>query len=105
MYVRQHPGTVIRELWLNGEQPAAAARRIGVQPEELTLLLDGRAPLTPRLAAKLEAAGWSNAPFWLRLQDAYDKAQESRNLEAQSTTTLSASDAHLQQRKFNELQN
>lgn len=84
MYVRQHPGTVVRELWLDGEPPAAAARRIGVPPEEWMLFLDGQAPLTPRLAAQLESAGWSNAPFWLRLQDAYDRAQQRLRLEAHS---------------------
>ena len=87
MYVRQHPGAVIRELWLNGEPYASAARRIGIPLEELVLLLEERTPLTPQLAAKLEAVGWSNAPFWLRLQDAYDQAQQSHNLEEQSATT------------------
>ena len=91
MYVRQHPGTVIRELWMDGESPADTARRMGVPLEELMLLLDGRAALTPRLAAKLEAAGWSNVPFWLRLQEAYDQAQERQRLEAQSGTTLPVS--------------
>lgn len=84
MYVRQHPGTVVRELWLDGDPPAAAARRIGVPPEEWMLFLDGHAPLRPRLAAKLETAGWSNARFWLRLQDAYDRAQQRQRLEAHS---------------------
>ena len=89
LYVRQHPGTVIRELWLDGEQPAVAARRIGVPLEELMALLDGRAALSPRLATKLEAAGWSNAPFWLRLQHAYDRAhRESRQCGAQAVVTV-----------------
>ena len=90
MYVRQHPGTVIRELWLGDESPAAAARRIGVPLQELRLLLEGRVPLTPRLAAKLAAAGWSNAAFWLRLQDAYDQAPEQQRLDAQAATPLPA---------------
>ncbi len=74
MYVRQHPGAVIRELWLDGESPADAAARIGISVEELLGVLDGRVPLTSRLAARLAAAGWSTAAFWLRLQDAYDQA-------------------------------
>ena len=87
MYVRQHPGAVIRELWLNGEPYAAAAHRIGIPLEELVLLLEERTPLTPRLAAKLEAVGWSNTSFWLRLQDAFDQAQQSQSIEEQSAAT------------------
>lgn len=91
MYVRQHPGTVIRELWMNDDPPATVAHRIGVPPEEWVLFLDGCTPLTPRLAAKLETAGWSNAEFWLRLQEAFDQAQRGQPLETQSATTLPAS--------------
>lgn len=87
MYVRQHPGAVIRELWLNGEPYATAAHRIGIPLEELVLLLEERTPLTPRLAAKLEAGGWSNASFWLRLQDAFDQAQQSQSIEERSAAT------------------
>ena len=91
MYVRQHPGAVIRELWMNGDPPAAVAHRISVPLEEWMLFLDGCTPLTPRLAAKLEAVGWSNAKFWLRLQEAYDQAQQRHRPEVQSATTLPAS--------------
>lgn len=70
------------------QSPAETARRLGVPLDELMRLQNGRAALTPRLAAKLEAAGWSNVPFWLRLQEAYDQAQARQRLEAQSATTL-----------------
>ncbi len=79
MYVRLHPGSVIRQLWLGQESPAAAARRIGVELQEFLLLLDEYAPITTPMATKFEAAGWSTAAFWLRLQDAYDQAPEQRH--------------------------
>ena len=92
MYIRQHPGTVIRELWMEGESLAESARRISVPREELMLILDGRAALTPRVAAKLVAAGSSNVSFGLSLQEAYDQARERQRLKAQTATTPPASE-------------
>lgn len=34
---------------------------------------DCRANISPRLAAQLEASGWSTAAFWMRLQAAYHR--------------------------------
>ena len=44
-------------------------------------MLEGRAPVTPELALRIEAAGWSKAANWLRSQSAYDLAQARRRLE------------------------
>ena len=80
-----HPGETIRHDCLGSRLGTrAAARLLGVPSPDLRRVLDGRAPVTPGLARRLEAQGWSNAPFWLRLQDAYDRAQQRRRLEAQS---------------------
>ena len=70
-----HPGRVIR----GGCRAAvlslrAAAATLNLAEGDLADVLDGSADITPDLALKLETAGWSNAPFWLRLQDAYDRA-------------------------------
>ena len=41
----------------------------------LSRVLNGQAGISPETALKLEAVGWSNADFWMRLQAAYDLAQ------------------------------
>ena len=70
-----HPGAIIADLCLdgNGISAEAAAGRLGVRPGRLRELLAGRCPLSAAMALKLEAAGWSNAPFWMRLQAAYER--------------------------------
>ena len=69
------PGQVLRDLWLEGS-PTEAAHRLGVDPAELEALLAAEIPMTSRMALSLEAGGLSNADFWMRVQAAYDLAQE-----------------------------
>ncbi len=52
----------------------AAARKLGVARVTLSRVLNGQAGISPETALKLEAVGWSNADFWMRLQAAYDLA-------------------------------
>ena len=71
-----HPGVNIREGWMvDGMSVFDAATRIGVPPDSLGQVLGGLQGISPELASKLEAAGWSRGDLWLRLQAAYDKAQ------------------------------
>lgn len=76
MYAPLHPGRVLRETCLDGIPVPEAAARLGVAPEVLEPLLQGICPISPDLALRLEAAGWSNAEFWMRLQAYFDLAQE-----------------------------
>ena len=76
MYTPMHPGLVLRETCLNGLPVAEAAARMGVTPEALERLISGTCSLSPDIALRLEAAGWSNAEFWMRVQAYYDLAQE-----------------------------
>lgn len=71
-----HPGPIIRDLWMEGRSKAETARGLGLAEAELAAFLDGKTDLTRQLALKLEGIGWSNAEFWMRLQAAYDRAQE-----------------------------
>ena len=71
-----HPGCHIRETCerkrLSVEE---AARQFGLPVEELTEVIEGRAPVSPELALKMEAEGWPSADLWIRLQSKYDLAQ------------------------------
>ncbi len=71
-----HPGDVIREGCLGEESPRSAALRLGLEPDEFEQLVEGRGRITPALALRMQAAGWSNASFWVRLQADYDLDQE-----------------------------
>ena len=78
-----HPGRFLASACENkslGVQEAAEL--IGVGSAELVRVAEGRAPVTPELALRLEAAGWSSAEFWMRLQSKYDLAQARRAREA-----------------------
>ena len=84
-----HPGPVVRELWMENVAEAEVSALLDVPPPELAAFLNGKSRVSPELALKLEAAGWSTAEFWLRLQAAYDVAQERERQEA-----LKSSPAH-----------
>ena len=84
MYDPSHPGEVVLEFCLDGMDPDAAAERLGMPRPDLERLLSGECPIVSATALQLEAAGWSNASCWMRLQDAYDRAQQRRRLEAHS---------------------
>ena len=56
------------------------AQRLAVARNTLSRLLNGRLGISPRMALALERIGWSTADHWMRLQAAYDLAQESRLL-------------------------
>ena len=71
-----HPGDVISEGCLGDEPPRSAALRLGLDPDEFEQVVKGRGRITPALALRMQAVGWSNASFWVRLQADYDLDQE-----------------------------
>lgn len=77
------PGRLFRESCLYNASLTVgeAARRLDVDPAELEPVLEGRAPLTPDLALRIERAGWPRAGIWTGQQAAYDLAQARRKLE------------------------
>ena len=76
-----HPGESIREDCLEGMTVSAAAHRLGVSRITLSRLINRHIGISPSMALKLEAAGWSTADSWLRLQAQYDLARQLRRAE------------------------
>ena len=77
-----HPGRLIAGTCERKSlSTAEAATLFGIECADLTEVLEERAPVTPELALRIEAAGWSNAATWMRSQCAYDLAQARRRLE------------------------
>ncbi len=71
-----HPGVSIHEGWLGDKLSVTeAAKKLGIARVTLSRLLNGQSGISPEMALKLEAVGWSNADFWMRRQAAYDLAQ------------------------------
>lgn len=68
-----HPGGLIGdEIKERGVSQKDFARKIGMQPSQLSAIIHGARSITPAVAAKLES-GFENIPagFWLRLQEKY----------------------------------
>lgn len=71
-----HPGRGLRQdCAAAGLSITEAAKKLGVARVTLSRVLNGKAGISPEMALKLEAVGWSNADFRVRLQAAYDLAQ------------------------------
>lgn len=71
------PGETLRDdLAAAGLTVTEAAALLGFTRQALPRLLNGKAGISPAMA--LERIGWSNAAYWMRLQAAYELAQERR---------------------------
>ena len=74
-----HPGESIRgRIEESGLTVTELADRLEMGRGTLQRLLSGRIAVTARAALALEAIGWSNAEFRLRLQNQFDLACERR---------------------------
>lgn len=74
-----HPGETLRDdLEAAGLTVTEAAAQLGCTRQALSRLLNGKAGISPAMALALERIGWSNAAYWMRLQAAYELAEERR---------------------------
>lgn len=73
MHNPAHPGEMIQEMLPDlNIKIAEMARRLRFSREMLSRVINGRAPVSPDLAVRLERSGLSTARFWLALQMNYD---------------------------------
>ena len=72
-----HPGISVRCDCLEplGLSVAEAAQKLGVEEEELSDVVNGRAGISPEMAIRLDKAFGGGAITWYRMQAAYDLAQ------------------------------
>jgi addiction module HigA family antidote len=73
--VRVGPGEILHDFWLEPLELSidAAAQALGVSREILSEIVDGRAAISPEMAALLEGAFGKSAESWLAHQAAYDR--------------------------------
>lgn len=77
MHNPPHPGSMVRDsVGAAGWTITECACQLGVTRNTLSRLLNERIGISPAMALALERIGWSNANHWMRLQAAYDLAQE-----------------------------
>lgn len=71
-----HPGEHLGEyLEENGWSQAELARRAGLTPKLVSEVINGKNPVTPETALKLEVATGLKAEIWLGLQSSWDLFQ------------------------------
>ena len=88
-----HPGSLIRSACLpSASSLETAARLLDLEPAAFIRILDGDSSVSPDLAVRMEALGWSSAELWMKLQAAYDLAQARRRF-AQATPPIRLSAA------------
>ena len=69
-----HPGLSVRYDCLEplGLSVAEAARKLEIDYEELSDIVNGRASISPEMAIRLDKAFGGSAITWYRMQAAYD---------------------------------
>lgn len=70
-----HPGELIREEMGDRLTVTALAKHLGVTRAHLSMILNGRASISPMMSLKLDQAFRKSDGFWLRVQHGYDLAQ------------------------------
>lgn len=69
-----HPGTVLRELFMNERNLTIIdlAKGLSMTRANVSAVVNGRAGISPQMAVKLSAAFGNNATFWTNLQTNYE---------------------------------
>jgi addiction module HigA family antidote len=86
-----HPGERLKEDVLAplGLTVTATAKALGISRKTLSEIVNGKSPITPDIAVRLERA-FSNPPadMWLRLQAAYDLRRAEQRLKQTAVRRL-----------------
>ena len=83
MHDPPHPGEVLKELCLEplGITVTDAAKALGVSRKTLSMVVNGRAGISPEMAIRLSIAFDTSAESWLNQQIQFDlwQAEQHRN--------------------------
>lgn len=75
MFNPPHPGEGLREEMGKTITVTALAKHLGVTRAHLSMIINGRASISPLMSLKLDQAFRKSDGFWLRLQHQYDLSQ------------------------------
>lgn len=79
MHHPSHPGEVLREYMGDSLKVTELARHLGISRVSLSMILNGRAGISPEMSLKLDDAFCTSEGFWFRLQNNYDLALARRS--------------------------
>lgn len=75
MYNPPHPGQLLRTAMGKNMTVTALAQHLGVTRAQISMILNGRANISPLMGLKLDEAFDKSTGFWAGLQFDYDLAQ------------------------------
>jgi addiction module HigA family antidote len=75
MFNPSHPGAILRDIMGDNITVSALAKHLGVTRTNLSLILNGRAGISPMMSLKLDEAFGKSKGLWMDLQVQYDLAQ------------------------------
>ena len=92
MHDPPHPGEVLKELCLEplGLTVTDAARALGVSRKTLSMVVNGRAGISPEMAIRLSIAFDTSAESWLNQQVQFDLWQAEQHRSELKVERLSA---------------
>jgi addiction module HigA family antidote len=92
MHNPPHPGEVLRELCLEplGLTVTDAAKALGVSRKTLSMVVNGRAGISPEMAIRLSIAFDTSAESWLNQQIQFDLWQAEQHRSELKVERLSA---------------
>ena len=92
MHDPPHPGEVLKELCLEplGLTVTDAARALGVSRKTLSMVVNGRAGISPEMAIRLSIAFDTSAESWLNQQIQFDLWQAEQHRSELKVERLSA---------------
>jgi addiction module HigA family antidote len=75
MFNPAHPGAILRDFMGHRITVSALAKHLGVTRTNLSLILNGKAGISPLMGVKLDEAFGTSEGLWARMQLQYDLAQ------------------------------
>ena len=92
MHDPPHPGEILKELCLEplGLTVTDAAKALGVSRKTLSMVVNGRAGISPEMAIRLSIAFDTSAESWLNQQIQFDLWQAERHRSELKVERLSA---------------
>ena len=92
MHDPPHPGEVLKELCLGplGLTVTDAAKALGVSRKTLSMVVNGRAGISPKMAIRLSIAFDTSAESWLNQQTQFDLWQAEQHRSELKVERLSA---------------
>ena len=92
MHDPPHPGEVLKELCLEplGLTVTDAAKALGVSRKTLSMVVNGRAGISPEMAIRLSIAFDTSAESWLNQQTQFDLWQAEQHRSELKVERLSA---------------